>query len=350
MTLLFKVENPHDADNPVVGDTNFKKHNPTVNISMSWETLEPLIRQATEDYIFPFIGEEWYDEIAEYYDLDAVITDEEKTALQLLQDSIAWYAGMSAMQGLNVTTADMGIQQNSSKEGVSHPTTQWAYKDALRNALASADRKLERLLNYLEKNVSQFTTWSSSDAYNVKTSDFIRRTVQLDEILNIKKSRRSFVALSTWLKRAEYDHLLPILESTTFNTYATKIKAGTALTDLEKELVRLCRDVVAFKGLASAVPHLALSIEDDGFRVISHTDGFQDKRNTTNAQHLKLIDALRIDAEKKGETAISCLLAFLYKNKATFTDWADSDAYENMASVKSKEVIYSPNGRGGIML
>ena len=350
MTLLFKPTDPQDAEHIVVGDTNFKKHNPSVNLSMSWDTLEPFIRQATDQNILEYIGEDFYDEIALMYEAGTATSPQEIRVLQYLQDAIAWYTGKVAMQALNVTMADMGIQQNSSKEGVSNPTTQWAFKEALRSALANADRSLDRLLNFLEKNVTHFSTWKDSDAYNVKTSNFLRRTAEVDDILNIKKSRRSFVALSSWMKRAEEQHLLPIIEKTTFDNFSTKIKEGTVADGIETKFVKICRDLVAFRGLANAVDHLAISVEDEGFRVVSHTDGFEDRRNTTNAQHIKLQSALKMSSEKNAKEAEACLIDFLYRNKDSFPDWVASTAYETMTTRNSTKVLHSPDRRGGIML
>jgi len=350
MTLLFKATDPQDVDHPIVGDTNFKKHNPSVNLSMSWDTLEPFIRQATEHNILDFVGEDFYNEIALMYDAGTTSSASEERVLKYFQDAIAWYTGVIAMESLNVTMADMGIQQNSSKEGVSNPTTQWAFKAALKNALKNADLALDRLLSYLEKHVDEFQTWKNSDAYNVKTSNFLRRTADVDDILNIKNSRRSFVALSSWMKRAEEQHLLPIIEQTTFDTFSTKVKEGTLTNDIEKKFVKIARDLVAFKGLANAVDHLAISVEDEGFRVVSHTDGFEDRRNASSAQHLKLQAALKMSAEKNAKEAEACLIAFLYKNKDSFPDWVASDAYQTMVKRNSTKVLSSPNRRGAIFL
>lgn len=276
------------------------------------------------------------------------MTDKEKKALQLLQDAVAWYTDFEVTKAMNLSKGDMGIMQNQSKEGVASAPSQWSWKASLKNALNMGDRNLERLLNYLEKNVADFPTWKASDAYNVKTSAFIRRTETLDDVLQIKRSRRTFVAMSNWLARADREYLLGILDQTTFDNYSAKIKNGNTLTDIEKEFVRLCRDVVAFKGLYDGFDHLRISIEDTGFRVISDTDNFEDRRNAANATHLKLQEALKFDAKEKGDRACACLRAFLYANTDFFTEWAASDKFETQAKASQKTVVVSPSCRGGI--
>ena len=351
MKLVFKLgDDVSDLEYPTIGESNFKEHNPTVNVSMHWSTIQPLIRQATEEYVLDYVGEELYNHLADKFQDNGTLTDKEKRALQLMQDTISWYSGMVAMQTLNVTPGDMGVMQNSSKEGVAHPTSQWAFKDALKSSLSNGDKKLERLLNYLETNVADFEKWKTSSAYNIDTANFLRRTKDADQYLNLKKSRRSFVALSKWFRIAEEKYLCPILDKITFKTYSDKFKAGEQLNDIEKQFIRLCQKVVAWKGLAEGHPHLAISVEEDGFRVVSRTDGFQDKRNTTNAQHLKLQQALLASAKQYGDEAEACLISFLYQNQDTFTDWAGSDSAKTLHSKKSIKVIHSPNGRGGIML
>ena len=217
MDLLFKVVDPVDATRPKVGESNFKKHYPGANKNMSWETLEPFIRQATQKYVIPYIGRDQYDDWAEAFQNDDIVLQlaEVKEPMEMLQDAIAHYTIFHAAAKLNVTVTDMGAQQNSSSEGTSTPPSQLAFKTLRWDALKDADNFLDTTLQEMEKQVlagiNFYNPWKDSAEYNFKKNNFFRHTHELDEFLNIQGSFRSFVALTKYLTKAEEKYLLSIL-------------------------------------------------------------------------------------------------------------------------------------------
>lgn len=345
MDLIFKITagTPHSPEQ--VGDTDFKEHYSGVNHSMAWDELTPAIRQATQKFVLPFVGSELYDDLAAKYQADTALTAAQAQTLEYLQDCVAFYTIYHILPEKQTVVASMGVVQNA-PQGGSQPTNQWSWKAKRWSALENGDSFLDKLLTYLEKQVTDavayFDLWADSDSYNVKVSNFFRQTSQLDEYLNIKESRRSFISLVKYMRDVEEDVILPLLCTEQFEA----LKAS----DLDADGLALrakVRKAVAFLGLYEAIPHHRIVIDGDGFRIVSQTDQFDDRRNLTNNTHEAAINDLSQRAERKGRQYLAELRVFLKENEGTYTLWRDSTC-NAAATVKSHSIVASPDGVGAI--
>jgi len=347
MELVFKVITDPAPATPLVGDTNFKSHYSGVNISMAWAELEPAVRQATEKFVLDYIGAELYDDLAAMFNAGDSLTDEQAKALQLLQDAVAFYAIYHILPEKNSVVASMGVVQNT-PEGGSQPTNQWGWKAKRWSALENADTFLDRLLAYLEKmvadEVAYFDLWKSSAAYNVKKSDFFRSTDVLDELLNIQRSRRSFISLVRFMKQVEEDVIKPILCD---DLYAAMLESP--LSDENALLLPYIRRAVAYLGAAEAIPHHRIVIDGDGFRVVSQLDGFDERRNLTNNTHEAALGSLLLRCEEQGRKAVARLSKFLEDNVEEYPLYRDSPCREKPAS-KAHSIVDSSSGMGAVGL
>src|SRR5687768_17537888 len=105
MKLLFKVSNT--GGNPAkVVHSNFREHYSGINVNTAWATLEPTIRKVTTEHLIPVVTREIYDVIADKYDADEALTDQETDFLALCQDVIAYFTMLSVAPELNVGVSD----------------------------------------------------------------------------------------------------------------------------------------------------------------------------------------------------------------------------------------------------
>lgn len=347
MDLVFKVTAGSPSTPPQVGDTNFQAHYSGVNTSMAWAELTPAIRQATEKFVLPFVGTALYDDIAGKFQAGTSLSSSQERTLVYLQDVIAFYTIYHILPEKNSVVASMGVVQNA-PDGGAQPVNQWGWKAKRWSALENGDTFLDRLLNYLDAQVkagvSYYDLFKNSPSYKVKTSDFFRHTDELDEYLNIQGSRRSFISLVRFMSQVEQDVILPLLCQEQYDALK-----GTTLSAEQESLLKKVRLAVANLGLAEAGPHHRLVIDGDGFRVVSQTDQFDDRRNQTNNVHESAIIALLERAERKGRAAVEAIRIFLAANEDDYPLWADSPCREKMP-VKGHTIIVSPDRVGGIGL
>ena len=350
MQLIFKITSGSPSTPAQLGDTNFIEHYTGANRSMAWAELTPGIRQATEKFILPYIGTELYDDLAGMYQADDTLTDEQAKLLELLQDCVAYYTAYHVLPERNAFLSSMGVVQNTPTEGSAQPVNQWGWKAKRWNALENGDSFLDKALAYLEKQVkaevAYFDLWKDSAAYNVRVSSFFRTTEQLDEYLNIQGSRRSFISLVKYMTEVEEDIIRPLLCDDQFEA----LKALDVEDDADAfALLKKVRKAVAFLGLHAGIPHHRIAIDGDGFRVVSQTDQFDDRRNQTNNVHEAAITALSQRAEHNGRRYLLELENFLRENADTYPLWKDSSC--NTAPTKRGHRIVVPADQvGGIGL
>ncbi len=153
------------------------------------------------------------------------------------------------------------------------------------------DKALAFTEDKIEEGESFFDVFKISEAYLNQGSNFFRYTSELNECLNIHNSRRTFLAISKYLRAVENRTVKPILCDTTFNNLVTGIDENN-LTEVNEALLEKVKPVVTNYGSVEAIPHLALLLEADGIKFLSQSDMLNDKRNTTNAQHFKMIEKL----------------------------------------------------------
>lgn len=345
MKLLFKVTSNSPASPAEVGDTNFKAHYSGVNRSMAWEELFPAVRQATQKFVLPYVGTELYNDLAEKFDTNATLSAEQSQTLEHLQDTIAFYSIYQILPEKQGVVASLGVVQNAPNGG-SQPTNQWSWKAKRWSALENGDVFLDKLLTYLEQQVaasiSYFDLWKNSAAYKVRVSSFFRHTSELDAFLNIQESRRSFISLVKYMRDVEEEVIRPLLCDDQFEALK-----GSNLNAAGKALLERVRKAVAWLGLYEAIPNHRLVIDGDGFRVVSQTDQFDDRRNLTNNTHEAAINDLSQRAERKGRQYLDDLRAFLKANETTYTLWANSPCNAK-STAKAHGIVASPDKVGGI--
>lgn len=341
MKLLFKISNLPNGTIATVGHSNFKNHYPSVNRNMAWETILPYIRQATKNHVLRWIGSELYDDIATKYENDTALTAEQTEVLETLQDAVAYYTVFDALPFLNISIADMGIQQPGGPDNSTTPTSQWAFKNALWAALSRADAQLDQVMKGLEtkyKSVAYFDLWRSSSAHNLGSSGFFRTSQELSNHINTQGSRRVFVALLPYLRRVEETWLKAVTCTGLFDVLVGKMRNSTytesfydgadnTFTTKQIELIKLIQRYVANQSLAEAVPHLTVTIEAEGFRLLSQGDTFDDKKPITNSFHLESVKALAYRSEETAKTAKADIIAYLYANLDDFPEFKNSDCY-----------------------
>lgn len=341
MDLVFKVVTTPAPAVPVVADTNIQDHFTGMNSQFAWKEVKPTIEQATDNYILPFIGEELYSDLASKYQAGTALTTKQARTLQLLQRAVIYYAAYSLMSEKIAALTPLGVVQNT-PDGGSVPTNQWSFTEKKLDLLSKADTALDKLLQYLDEQTdAYFDLFFDSEAAQYKTANWIKHTKDLDEYVNIKQSRRSFVSIVPHIARAERDILEPLLCSTLYNALKTPT------TDAQLVLIPYLKEIAAYKGAAAALPHHRIVIDGDGFRVVSQTDGFTDRRNLTNSVHEQAVGALLTAYHERGDKAIRALMTYLEANLDTYPDYRDSTC-RTKPTDKSHGIMASPDGIGAV--
>lgn len=348
MNLLFTI--PENSEKKIIGDSNFEEHYPQVHKNKQWKSLEPHIRNATLVHLLPYLGSKMYDKLIERTQEDPATTNASADLVILhLRDALANYTIYKAMPSLNVVITDMGVQQYASSEGTSNPSNQWSFKTARAEALKTADQMMDTALKLMELEVAEgntyFDDWKDSTEYKDTGSILFRQTIDMDKYLNIQGSRRSFISLSKFMKKSEEFDLEPIIGEKLLEKLSEYVRSDSnniAMAGLQKYATRM----VAELGLAKAIPHLSILVEGDGFKVMSSSDGMDDKKNILKVA-IGPLEALKESAIKDGKTYRASLIEYLHENKESFPEWMETDYYKQFTQQSTCPIIGGK--KGGVM-
>lgn len=305
----------------IVGNTDFKDHYPTVNKQMSWATLEPLIRQAQKQYVEPYACCEI---ICCFVELDE-LTDEESRLFTCLKDTIAYYAMYHAFPLLNSTVSDMGVQESFSKEATSQPATLWRYKNSRGEIINYADFSLDSFLtglNNLPEDSTIREKWLASSCYKKYENCLFPELCDFQECVDIKNSRRTFLAIQPHLTKAIKECIIPCICKDLYNELCKSIK-DNSLSDIHKELVALIRPLVANHAMAIGLSSLRVNIDHNGISLCSSNDGINQKKEA----HDKAIHELRCDFERSAQQCKADLIDFLNENVDHLPLYKESSCY-----------------------
>ncbi len=341
MQLIFKGST---ATTPTeIGQTNFKSHYPSVAGNTSWNDLRSYIRQATDLYIIPYIGQVWYDKLAADFHTDSVDASA-LSILEKLQDTIAYYTIYKAMPFMPYIVSAIGVQKAQSSQGATAISTGEA-KNIRWNAHLDADRMLDDVLKLLTVAPgAYFDLWRTHADKLFKTSAFFKTADELNNFLNIQNSRRAFQALVQHLKSAEKESVKIL--GAPFFTHLSKDQLNFS----EEWVVEAIRHYIAQQALYEAVPYLTLVVESDGFMVVSRGDGTEERNSLKHQQHENAILRLREAAREKAAQYRAELIKLLWENKDNFPLWQLSDLYKSMSANTTPRTGIIVCGHGGVFL
>lgn len=350
MELLFKTSKVGNDGEKIVSYSNFKEHYSGVNDTLSWKTIEPCIRKATERYIIPVIGQELYDDIAGKYNDGDVLTTEQAVFLQKLQDAAAYYTVYHGAPELNISISDMGLGEKGASGSAAYPTSQWRYKTFMWDVCRKADELMDALIVYLDKmvadEVAYFDLWEDSPGYAISKTSFFHSAEVFTRYQPIGNSRRLFNALYQDIVDAE-EKVKALICTDQTSALATKIIDDSLSAD-EATLVNYIRRYVAARAIAKGAPRLTVYMDGNGIFLSNYNDGYESKLSHAGVlKGAEAVGAFIIKAAQDSEAYFENLVNYVYANIETFTLIRDSSCYEEY---NPDDVLPVVVGDGGIFI
>lgn len=351
MLLPFKKLTAAGAGTEKVLDFDFKKSYPDVNQNMAWANLEPYARQAVATYVFPYLGKKLYDDIVAKAIATTAPTDPAQLELiERLRDVCAYYAIMHTLPKKKTIIASMGAVENVATEGTTGSSL-WGFKTTLWSVAQDADRMMDELLAFLEKQAEATSgyfvdNWKTEPAYTSASTRFFRNTTQFQEFQNIERSLRTFKSMRAIIEECADRHVLPLLCRDQFDALVAAIAAKNE-SPAQKKLIALVRKSIAKWATYQASIEMPILAERDGFRVIGNIDAV-DQRAYSAEVITTAIQGIREGSERSARTATADLSAFLFENAADYPLWRDSKC--NPANGTGAGCAVFSDGQGGVWL
>ncbi len=325
-----------------ISETNFKNHYPYINSNVSWQPLSVAVNQAITLYILPFLGLNAINNLKNKF-AENTLNDDEKQLIELLNNSISYYAVWMASPHLNLTISDMGIGQQSDTKGTTAPVDSWRYKHHHWMVMKKADQFLDQALDFINKNLTDLSSYQNQS--KLFDNLLIETLSDFETFVNINRSFRTFIKIIPYLRKAEKKHLAPLLGRVFLAELKSKKKANN-LSDIESELLKMAQSVIAESGLLLAVPRLSVLIDNGHIFMVSSMEGM----NTKEVRHDSAIADLKEQLQDDLNLQLQELETFLFENADALPTFKNSDHYQLYIDETTPNELTLNSDFGGVFM
>lgn len=250
-----------------------------------YENLEMDVLTATED-IQEIVSESVINAAESHYNSEDYLTGKDDNTKLLdklvasVQLPIALFSIYSFMKSADVSHQDTGRKVKISAENEKIPF-QWMLERDDRETLKKANKALDRLITFLDKNIDKepiSTTWKTSEECKKSKRLMINSAKDFDAIFPIDRSRQFFIRISSFILETERKFILPIIGETKYTTIKNKISTGNPeLDDKEKKIIEISGPALVFLSLKMAIERLnSNQLPEEIFSVVLNDE---DKNN-----------------------------------------------------------------------
>ncbi len=259
---------------------------PDIHKNYNWNSLVTKLDLCTRMYIIPYIGKEQYD-LIETAALGGSPDGPIEKILPYIKTAIAYYTYCHLLAANRVALAEIGVLEITTDN--SNPASFYAILDARNEASIIADDALDKLLEMMEADKTNFNTWTDSDSYTEIKSCFVWNSRIWSRHTKAGTSRRVYISVRSQLKDVQEYKVLPMLGEALYNELLEQLKLGN-LTTLNKTLISKVQAFQAKKALLDAIPTHRIQIIGSGIHFRSFYGG-NTKSETANDEAIRALSS-----------------------------------------------------------
>lgn len=284
-----------------------------------FDDLKTDLEIATED-VFNIVGESVYERAVKSYSglgsgsgSGSGSADVDRDLVRLFQHPIALLAVLSFSENTDVSHEADGRKVKIQKDSETIPW-QWMLQKDSEAILRKANRAIDRLIAFLDKNVEKVDEWKNGDVRKDMLNLFIPSAAIFEDIVPIDRSRSFFLRLLPFIRK-EDDELRVVLGESRYTQIKSAMKDPSSLSDQDKKVISLCREIIAPMCMAKAVRRFSVQMLPNAVVQRFEATG-QSQKNSLPASQQAIAAIERIYKEDATK-ATGALVAWIKKNGET---------------------------------
>lgn len=278
----------------------------TLNTQTDIKIIAPHVNRAEQKYIKPYLGKTLLAALTAYVKAEAPTEDPKLDALlPYVLSPLAYFSYAHAIPQLNVVATNNGFGVIAT-DNIS-PASKQRVDDLEQSQIEAAWDGIESLLEFLEENAADYTTWKESAAYTLAYRNLINSTFDFNKCVNINVSRLAFAKLRPEMDNIEALIIEKTVSSQLVDELMNQIKAGTIKADYKLVLTPL----------QNALANLTLGQHISDPETIS----------TVVMDVFSINDAKRKRYTDLGNSYLNIALDVLKKNPDKYPEYRDSGLY-----------------------
>ena len=280
----------------------------SVNVSNTIENWFPYIEEAQETFIKPVLGIGLYEQLQDAMALDPVPPDDGTTLenlaklLEMVRKPLALYALWLGADEFGVSVSSQGIQVI---ETPTHKTApQYRVQNLKENWIRRANTALDLVLKFLDEHREDYPAYICQDA-----DLFIRNTLEFNSEVDIRESRRVFVALKPVIRSVERKYIRPALSSELFDELKQVLLSNSEMSKEQKALMDQIRPALAHLTISRALIEISIDVLDWGiFDTAGNTFANVSSKQASNKDRISIMAEAN---QRDGEAELKALQQLL---------------------------------------
>ena len=295
----------------------------SVNKNISFESVEPYIKQAERDYISNLTGDVLYDAYAFGMPTDAT----EIKVYELFREASANLAWFLYLPLANVQVSDNGI---SVAQGNDYKAAEWwQVRDLRRSFIDNGFKAIDKALKIMEANEDKFSPWEATEGYTIFKELFVKQTDTFNRWFYISHSRRTFLALRSYMLETHHQYFTAKLNDATIAT----IQTGTAAN--HKKVLEFLQAAQTNYTVAKVIESGSFDLTASGiYMKMEEFPGYKTK--TLEQEKLSQVKRERLVA---GEEFYKKAIAVIEANPTDFTDYEIKAVAEFVKPKNTKSIV-----------
>lgn len=296
--------------------------------SADFSALQTDLELATED-IAELIGGAVYQRALTAYGSDEA-TELDKELIRMFQLPIALFAYRSYAENADISHEADGRKVKIDKDSESLPW-EWMIERDDAALLKKANKTVDRLIDFLDKNIADFSEWKESDQRRDMLGLFVRSAKQFDEIIPIDRSRVFYLRVLPFVRR-EDEELVIYLGWERYQELK-KAMCDENETEEQQRIIGFCREVVVHRVMAKAVRRFALQVLPDS--VVTKFFSERQTMKATQGASQEMIKTAESLYTADAERAINKLQQYLKRDNVNLS------RYERKETDYTKEKFFT---------
>ncbi len=313
----------------------------TISISNSLENWQPYIDEAQESFIRPLLGDDLMDLLESEANSSASEESQYAGLIEKVIKPLGLYSLWLGVDEMSVSVSSSGIQVIESPSHKQAP--RYMIVNLKERWLSRAHVNADLMLKFLEKSKSDYPLWINQD------SDlFISNAIEFNKYVNIRESRRVFLALKPVMRSIEKKYIRATLGEDLFNELKEAINnsASEELSSDNQALVDLICPAIAHLSMARALHEISVDVLDWGVFETA-TSSFDDIKSKSSANSERIASMIEVN-QHDGDAEIKELQEYLDNNACStkYAAYFNCDLYQGPDYAEKKNQFVNTADKG----
>jgi len=299
----------------------------SINVSNTLTAWQPYLDEAEMTFIKPAIGSTLFALFNEKAQADLETPFLE--AIQLIRIPLALYALYLGIDEFSVSISNQGIQVIENDTHKAAP--QYKVQNLKETWMRRAHTLLDVALAHLEEHKEDFPGFSPQDP-----DLFIKSAADFNQFVDIRSSRRVFLALKPIVASIEKKYIKPTVSTAYFLNLKAAVQASSPLAEADRTIMDLIQPALAHLTIARALQDISIDILDWG--IFANAASTFTNLSTKQTSNRERISAMIEANQRDGEAELKELQEYLdlHARVELYPDYFNSDRYVGASKAKTR--------------